>query len=117
MESRSTPFDRRAFVDTIGDGVMTVHQGPIMSQTISHREPHVVADHLESTLVGLGIAFRKISSLLYQTSMPKFQVTVAVEAGHGGFSTGRRMARCLPQMTQRAAGMWLQGRVSGDAAT
>jgi serine/threonine protein kinase len=78
VQPRSISFDRCAIVDANSDGQMAIHQGPIMSQTISHRDPHVVSAHFESTLVGLGITFRKMSPLLYQMSASELQVTAEV---------------------------------------
>jgi hypothetical protein len=65
-------------VDITGEGAMTVHQGPIISQAKRHRYPPVISAHMELTLVELGIAFRKMLSLLYQTSAAKVQVTTEV---------------------------------------
>jgi serine/threonine protein kinase len=78
VQPRSVSFDRCAIVDANSDGAMSIHHGPIMSQTISHRDPHVVAAHLESTLVALGITFRKMSPLLYQLSASELQITAEV---------------------------------------
>jgi serine/threonine protein kinase len=59
------------------DGTST-HHGPIMSQTIGHRDPHVVANTLEATLIGLGVSFRRPAELMFHLSRPDMQVTAEV---------------------------------------
>jgi serine/threonine protein kinase len=59
-------------------GGTNTHHGPIMSQTISHRDPQVVATAFESTLVALGITHRKLSDLMFQLNALDLQVTAEV---------------------------------------
>jgi hypothetical protein len=77
-ETRAAALDfvnRGAIVDVTGDGAMRVRQGLIISQVKSHRRSPVTTTHLEPALVEIGISFRKMSSLLYQTRAAKVQVT------------------------------------------
>jgi serine/threonine protein kinase len=60
-----------------GDDTNT-HHGPIMSQTISHRDPHVIANAFEAALVGLGVGFRKQDDLMFYLNGPEIQATAEV---------------------------------------
>jgi maternal embryonic leucine zipper kinase len=53
-------------------------RGPILSQTISHRDPQVVAAQFESALVGMGVSYRKTSSLMFHMSATELQLTAEV---------------------------------------
>ena len=63
--------------DTDGENAST-HHGPIMSQTISHNDPSVVAHQLEQTLTQLGINFQRIEPLMFHLHGPNLQVTAEV---------------------------------------
>jgi maternal embryonic leucine zipper kinase len=60
--------------DTSDDG----RRGPILSQTISHRDPQVVAAQFESALVGMGMSYRKTSPLMFHMSAAELQITAEV---------------------------------------
>jgi serine/threonine protein kinase len=59
------------------DDTNTYH-GPIMSQTISHRDPIAIASTFEATLARNRIIYRKMSDLLFQLSATDLQVTAEV---------------------------------------
>jgi serine/threonine protein kinase len=60
------------------DGTNT-HRGPINSQTISSRDPLVVAARFEATIVGMGITYWKVTPLSFKlTGADEVQVTAEV---------------------------------------
>jgi hypothetical protein len=61
----------------VGDGDEG-RRGPILSQTISHRDPQVVASQFSPALVVMGVSCRKPSPLMFHMSATELQLTAEV---------------------------------------
>lgn len=84
IQPRSISLDPSAMTETDnansdieGENTKT-HHGPIMSQTISHNDPSVVAHQLEETLTQLEINFQRIEPLMFHLYGKNIQVTAEV---------------------------------------
>lgn len=78
VQPRSISLNDAQLTDPTDDGT-TTHHGPIMSQTISHRDPNQVAQNFENTLISQSVNYRKLSTLIFQLNQgPDLQVTAEV---------------------------------------
>lgn len=79
IQPRSISLDAQAMAENEAEGENTsTHHGPIMSQTISHDDPSVVAQQLEQTLVQLGINFQRTEPLMFHLYGQDLQVSAEV---------------------------------------
>jgi serine/threonine protein kinase len=77
-QPRSISLNSVSVGDGDEDGSDDGRRGPILSQTISHRDPQVVAAQFESALMSMGVSYRKTSSLMFHMSATELQVTAEV---------------------------------------
>jgi hypothetical protein len=85
IQPRSISSDAiTAPMDEPGDDPTREYRGPIYSQTISHRDPGIVAEGFESALIAMGVIYRKMSPLMFQMNAADVQATAEVcrLAGH-----------------------------------
>ncbi|OHS92893.1 hypothetical protein TRFO_40797 [Tritrichomonas foetus] len=79
VQPRSISLDAATMTETgYDDDQANTHHGPIMSQTISHRDPAAVAQQFESVLMEQGISYRRLSPLMFQLFGPDLQLTAEV---------------------------------------
>ena len=60
------------------DKTTNTHRGPILSQTITHRDPNGVALKLENVLLSLGINYRKLTTLEFNILNGDLQINAEV---------------------------------------
>jgi serine/threonine protein kinase len=84
VQPRSISLDASAMSEGDAADKANTYHGPIMSQTISSRDPQVVAARFEDLLVERGVTYWKLTPLLFQITAPEqLQVTAEVCKLHG----------------------------------
>ncbi|OHT07205.1 CAMK family protein kinase [Tritrichomonas foetus] len=78
IQPRSISLDAATMTEENDGEPTNTHHGPIMSQTISHRDPTIVAQRLENVLIEMGLNYRKSSPLMFHISGPEIQISAEV---------------------------------------
>jgi len=78
VQPRSISLNTNAMSEAESDDGTNTHRGPILSQTISHRDPNGVALKLENVLLSMGISYRKPSALEFSLVMSDIHINAEV---------------------------------------
>ena len=79
IHPRSISLDAATMTEkSENDNQASTHHGSIMSQTISSRDPTIIAKYFEDTLQQYGIKYIKINPLLFQLTGSNLQLTAEV---------------------------------------